>query len=336
VAEAVDLKAIGTRPVRPDGIDKVTGRAAFGADLNLPNMLQGKVLRSPHAHARIKSIDLSRAKDADGVMAAIAGSDLGGVDNDLGRNVLARDKVLYHGHAVAAVAAKTAAQAEAALDLIEIEYDVLDPVLSIDDAIADGATLVNESQHTNGDTSKPASNIAATQRFERGDIEAGFAEADIIVESEHRVPTAHQGYIEPHACTATVNEDGKATVWCCTQGHFEVRSLTAAVLGEKVGNIKVIPSEIGGGFGGKTIIYLEPLAVKMAQMSGRPVKMTMTREEVFIATGPTSATWCRAKVGAKKDGTFTAATAWCQATKAAATCCGASSAAPYATGAGWV
>ena len=310
MAEAVDLKAIGTRPVRPDGIDKVTGRAAFGADLNLPNMLHGKVLRSPHAHARIKSVDLSKAATADGVMAAISGADLGGVENDLAKNVLARDKVLYHGHAVAAVAAKTGAQAEAALELIEVEYEVLDPVLSIDEAIADGATLVNESQHTNGDTSQPASNVAATQRFERGDIEAGFDAADVIVETEHRVPTAHQGYIEPHACTATVNEDGKATVWCCTQGHFEVRSLTAAVLGEKVGNIKVIPSEIGGGFGGKTIVYLEPLAVRMSQLSGRPVKMTMTREEVFRATGPTSATWCRAKVGAKKDGTFTAASAW--------------------------
>ena len=310
MAEAVDLKAIGTRPVRPDGIDKVTGRAAFGADLNLPNMLQGKVLRSPHAHARIKSIDLSKAQAAEGVMAAISGADLGGAENDLAKNVLARDKVLYHGHAVAAVAAKTAAQAEAALDLIEVDYEVLDPVLTLDDAMADGATLVNENQHTGGDTSKPASNIASVMKFERGDIDAGFADADIIVETEHRVPTAHQGYIEPHACTATVNEDGKATVWCCTQGHFEVRSLTAAVLGEKVGNIKVIPSEIGGGFGGKTIIYLEPLAVKMSQMSGRPVKMTMTRDEVFRATGPTSATWCRAKVGAKNDGTFTAAKAW--------------------------
>ena len=311
MAEAVDLKAIGTRPVRPDGIEKVTGRAAFGADLNLPGMLYGKVLRSPYAHARIKSVDLSKAQAADGVLAAVAGADFpdaGG--NDLAKNVMARDKALYHGHAVAAVAAKTLDQAEAALDLIEVDYEVLDPVLSLDEAMADGATLVNENQHTNGDTSKPASNIAAMQKFERGDVEQGFADADVVVESEHRVPTAHQGYIEPHACTATVNEDGKATIWCCTQGHFEVRSLTAAVLGERVGNIKVIPSEIGGGFGGKTIIYLEPLAVKMAQMSGRPVKMMMTREEVFRATGPTSATWCKVKIGAKNDGTFTAATAW--------------------------
>ena len=311
MAEAVDLKAIGTRPVRPDGIEKVTGRAAFGADLNLPGMLYGKVLRSPYAHARIKSVDLSKAQAADGVLAAVAGADFPDAGrNDLAKNVMARDKALYHGHAVAAVAAKTLDQAEAALDLIEVDYEVLDPVLSLDDAMADGATLVNENQHTNGDTSKPASNIAAIAKFERGDVEQGFADADVVVESEHRVPTAHQGYIEPHACTATVNEDGKATIWCCTQGHFEVRSLTAAVLGERVGNIKVIPSEIGGGFGGKTIIYLEPLAVKMAQMSGRPVKMMMTREEVFRATGPTSATWCKVKIGAKNDGTFTAATAW--------------------------
>ena len=312
MAEAVDLKAIGTRPIRPDGIEKVTGRANFGADLHLPNMLHGKVLRSPHAHARIKSVDLTRARAADGVLAAVSGEDFpGGTGaNDLQKNIIARDKVLYHGHAVAAVAAKTQMQAELALDLIDVEYEVLAPVMSLDQAMADGATLVNESQHTNGDTSQPASNVAATQRFERGDVDAGFAEADVVVETEHRVPMAHQGYIEPHACTATVNEDGKATIWCCTQGHFDVRSLTAQVLGESIGNIKVIPSEIGGGFGGKTTIYLEPLAVKMSQMTGRPVKMAMSREDVFRATGPTSGTWCKAKIGAKRDGTFTAATAW--------------------------
>ena len=311
MAEAEDLKAVGTRPIRPDGYEKVTGRAQFGADLNLPNMLYGKVLRSPHAHARIKSLDLSKAQAAAGVLAAVSGSDFPGEGaTDLAKNVIARDKVLYTGHAVAAVAAKTQAQAEAALDLIEVEYEVLAPVLSIDEALADGATLVNENQYTNGDTSGSPSNIAATMKFERGDLDAGFADADVIVESEHRVPTAHQGYIEPHACTATVNEDGKATVWCCTQGHFEVRSLTAQVLGQNVGSIKVIPSEIGGGFGGKTIVYLEPLAVKMSAMSGRPVKMMMTREEVFTATGPTSATWCKVRIGAKNDGTFVAASAW--------------------------
>ena len=309
MAEAVDLKAIGTRPIRPDGVDKVTGRANFGADLSLPGMLHGKILRSPHAHARIKRVDLTEALAMDGVIAAVSGSDLpsGG---DLAINILAKEKVLYHGHAVAAVAARTAYIAEQAIEKIDVEYELLKPVLSIDEAIADGAPLVNESMYTNGDTSKPASNIAAKTKFERGDVEQGFADADVIVEGDYRVPTAHQGYIEPHACTATINEQGKATIWCCTQGQFDVRSMTAQCLNKQVSDIRVIPSEIGGGFGGKTTIYLEPVAVKLSEISGRPVKMVMSREEVFRATGPTSATLCRTKVGAKMDGTITAATAW--------------------------
>jgi CO/xanthine dehydrogenase Mo-binding subunit len=164
--------------------------------------------------------------------------------------------------------------------------------------------------HTNGDASQPASNVAAITKFERGDAEKGFAEADVVVEGEFRVPMAHQGYIEPHACTATINEEGKITVWCSTQGHFDVRTQTAAILGTSISKIKVIASEIGGGFGGKLSVYLEPLAVKLSELSNRPVRMVMNREEVFRATGPTSGTWCKAKVGAKKDGTITAATAW--------------------------
>ena len=312
MAEAHDYKAIGTRPVRPDGVDKVTGRANFGADLNLPNMLHGKMLRSPHAHARIKRVDVSRALEMEGVYAACSGADFptNEATTDLAKNCMARDKALYHGHAVAAVAARSPYIAERALDLIEVEYEPLPPVLDVDDAMADGATLVDENLHTNGDKETPPSNVAAVVKFERGDVEQGFAAADVVVEVDCRVPTAHQGYIEPHACTATINEEGEATVWCCTQGHFDVRSLTAGVLGKSVGEIKVIPSEIGGGFGGKTIIYLEPIAVKLSEMSGRPVKMVMTREEVFRATGPTSATHCRAKVGATRDGKITAATAW--------------------------
>jgi len=310
VAEAENYKAIGTRPVRPDGVDKVTGRANFGADLSLPGMIHGKVLRSPHAHARITSVDVSGALAMEGVLAAVSGRDFAEQTDDLGRNVIARDKALYHGHAVAAVAATTPLLAEQALDAIKVDYDVLEPVLSIDQAIADGATLVNEEMHTNGDASQPASNVAAITKFERGDAEKGFAEADVVVEGEFRVPMAHQGYIEPHACTATINEEGKITVWCSTQGHFDVRTQTAAILGTSISKIKVIASEIGGGFGGKLSVYLEPLAVKLSELSNRPVRMVMNREEVFRATGPTSATWCKAKVGAKKDGTITAATAW--------------------------
>ena len=310
MAEAHDLKVVGTRPVRPDGVEKVTGRANFGADLHLPGMIHGKVLRSPHAHARVKSVDVSGALAMEGVLAAVSGDDFAEQTDDLGRNVIARDKVLYHGHAVAAVAATSPLLAEQALDAIKVDYDVLEPVLSIDQAIAEGATLVNEEMHTNGDASQPASNIAAITKFERGDPEQGFAEADVIVEGEYRVPMAHQGYIEPHACTATINEEGKITVWCSTQGHFDVRTQTAAILGTSISKVKVIASEIGGGFGGKLSVYLEPLAVKLSELSNRPVRMVMNREEVFRATGPTSATWCKAKVGAKKDGTITAATAW--------------------------
>ncbi len=310
MAEAEDLKAVGTTPVRPDGVEKVTGRANFGADLRLPGMIHGRVLRSPHAHARIKSIDLSDVLEAEGVLAAVSGADFPEEAGDNGQNVMAREKVLYHGHAVAAVAATTPYLAESALDRIKVEYEVLSPVLSVDAAMSDDAVIIREGLRTNGDERLAESNIAASQKMERGDVEKGFAEADIVVEGEYRTPTAHQGYIEPHACTASINADGKATIWCCTQGQFQVRSLSAEVLGKSVSDIKVIPSEIGGGFGGKTVIYLEPIAVKLSEVSGRPVRMIMTREEVFRATGPTSASWCKAKIGAKSDGTFTAATAW--------------------------
>ncbi|MXW08017.1 MAG: xanthine dehydrogenase family protein molybdopterin-binding subunit [Gammaproteobacteria bacterium] len=311
MAEAANFKAIGTRPIRPDGIDKVTGRANFGADLNLPDMLHGKVLRSPHAHARIKRIDLTKAQAMEGVYAVISSADFPQeVTSSLSKNILARDKALYHGHALAAVAARTPRIAEEALERIEVEYEVLPPVLSLDDAMRERAILVCEDLRTNDDESSPPSNVAATQRFERGDVTKGFAKADVIVQEEFRVPSAHQGYIEPHACVATSNPGGRVTIWCTTQGPFEVRSATAGVLNKTVSDIKVIPSEIGGGFGGKTVVYLEPVAVRLSELTGKPVKMVMNREEVFRATGPASATLCKIKVGAKKDGRITAATAW--------------------------
>ena len=244
MAEAVEYKQIGTRPIRPDGVDKVTGRARFGADLILPNMIHGKVLRSPHAHARIKRIDLSAALAMDGVFAAVCGADFpdidgggevggegGGSVGDVAKNIMARDKVLYHGHAVAAVAASSPALAEQALDAIEVEYEVLPPVLDVVAAMAEDALLVDENNFTNlPEKPEKPSNIANVGKLARGDLEQGFAAADVIIEREYKIPMAHQGYIEPHACTATVNEGGQATVWCCTQGHFEFRSMTAKVL----------------------------------------------------------------------------------------------------------
>ena len=321
MAEAVDYKAIGTRPVRPDGVDKVTGRANFGADMNLPNMIYGRVLRSPHAHARIKRVDVSRALAMDGVYAAVSGTDFpappsgatgSGDIGHLAANVMARDKVLYHGHAVAAVAATSLHRAEEALAAIEVDYEPLPPVMDVDAAMHEDAPLLHDTLFTANlpETPEKPSNVASKTGFARGDIEQGFAEADEIVELDCHIPMAHQGYIEPHACTATVNEAGQATIWACTQGQFEFRTMTARILDMPLSALKVVPSEIGGGFGGKLLVYLEPVAVLMSKLSGRPVKMVMGRDEVFQATGPTSGTHCKVKVGAKKDGTITAASAW--------------------------
>ncbi len=316
---------VGTRPIRPDGLDKVTGRANFGADLALPGMLWGKVLRSPHAHAKIRSIDVAPALAIAGVKAVITGADLPdasselvakapgafGSMSDLARVILAREKVLYDGHAVAAVAATTATQAEAAVAAIRVDYEVLEPVLDIDSAIAPGAPILHEDLRTRGldPPSDEPTNVASRAQMGRGDVEKGFEEADVVVEREFTTKMVHQGYIEPHAVVARTGEDGQSVVWCCTQGHFVVRAMSAGVLGMDISKIKVIPSEIGGGFGGKTTIYLEPLAILLSRKTGRPVKLVMTREEVFRATGPTSGSKIRVKMGATKDGKLTAADA---------------------------
>ena len=321
MSEAQDFKYIGQRSIRPDGFDKVTGRANYGADMSLPGMIWGKVLRSPHAHAKILSIDTSKAEALDGVLAIASHADLPAVADvvieagegsanliDLASNILAKDKVLYHGHAILAIAARTEAIAEQALELVEVEYEMLPPVMDVRDAIADDAALLNENLYTEGLPEKPAnpSNIATRHEFKLGDVEAGFSEAEVIVEREFYTPTVHQGYIEPHACLGRYDENDQSMLWCCTQGHFDVRASTAALLDMKLSQLKVIASEIGGGFGGKTTVYLEPVSLILSRKSGRPVKMVMDRDEVFKASGPGSAARMWVKVGAKKDGTITA------------------------------
>jgi len=309
-----NYRYIGTRPVRPDGIDKVTGRADYGADYSLPGMIYGKVLRSPHAHARINSIDSTKAEALDGVLAVCCRDDFPILDDVVvegvvlpidikthSKNVMAREKALYHGHAVAAVAARTEEIAGRALDLIEVDYKILPHVLSLDDALAMDAPLLEETG-----TKGESSNIALRNIMERGNLEKGFASADLIIEATFTTPSIHQGYIEPHACVARVNEDKKAEIWCSTQGAFAVQTYTAHILGMDTGAVKVTPSEIGGGFGGKLFPYLEPLAVVLSRKSGRPVKMTMSREEVFRATGHAPATRIRVKIGAQKSGLITA------------------------------
>ncbi|HYF92703.1 MAG TPA: xanthine dehydrogenase family protein molybdopterin-binding subunit [Symbiobacteriaceae bacterium] len=317
-------QVIGTRPIRPDGVEKVTGRAVFGADVQLPGMLYGKVLRSPHAHARIVSIDTAAAAAMPGVYAVVTGADLPEVPMEpaarLGEDqtqikeiILAGDKVLFDGHPVAAVAALSPDLAEAACRAIRVEYELLLPVTDILDAMKETAPLLHPNLYTNvwgGVRPEKPSNIAGHIPISRGDVAAGFAEADVIVEREFRTSMIHQGYIEPQVATAKVGEDGQVIIWTSTQGSFDARGQVAGLLDLPPGKIRVIPCEIGGGFGGKSKVYLEPLAVLLARKAGRPVQLVMTRAEVFKATGPDPRGIIRAKVGARRDGTITALEGW--------------------------
>ena len=315
------FKQIGTRPIRHDGLDKVTGRARFGADYALPGMLHGVMVRSPYAHARILSIDISQAEKMPGVRAVVTRDDFpdipigwipaGSTGVDLGANartVMAREKALFHGHAFAAVAATTELAAREAGKLIKVEWEVLTPVMSLEQALAKDAPILHEEQETKGDHPTPEgnSNIANQVCFEGGDIAAGFEEADVIVEGHFETPMVHQGYIEPHACLANVREDGTCEVWCPTQGPFGVKGEVASIAGIDPSLVKVTPTEIGGGFGGKIPVYIEPVAVVLSRKAARPVKITMSREEVFRGSGPTSGSRMWARIGAKSDGTFVA------------------------------
>jgi CO/xanthine dehydrogenase Mo-binding subunit len=320
--EEQQFKWVGTRQVRPDGVDKVTGQANYGADFSLPGMIAGRVLRSPHAHARIVSIDTTEASKLPGVRAVVTAADFPDLPSEvvaggespvnyryISCNAIARDKVLYEGHAVAAVAATNAAVAEQALKLIRVEYEVLPHVIDVHEAMREDAPLLHDNLYTEGVDPKPsrASNIAKRTEFLLGDPAAGFAESEIIIERSYTTQPVHQGYIEPHACVASVAADGMTTVWTSSQGQFMVREFCAKLLKIADSDIRVLPAEIGGGFGGKTTVYLEPLAIALSRKSGRPVKMVMTREEVFKASGPTSGGVLQVKLGARSDGTLVAA-----------------------------
>ena len=311
----MDNKWIGKNTIRPDGADKVTGRAEYGADTIMPGMIWGKVLRSPYPHATIKSINIKKAEELDGVFSVATSADCVDFPVDtpvilgiqdirwMARNVLAKEKVLFHGHPIAAVAARTEEIAEKACELIEVDFDIHPWAIEIDDAIKPDAPILHDFIKFDG---KP-SNIAGTLEHKKGNIEEGFKDADIIIEKEFETAAVHQGYLETHACLVSVSPDDRTTIWSSSQGQFMVRAMTSFITGIPQSSIRAIPAEIGGGFGGKTIVYLEPVATILSKKSGRPVKMVMTREEVMRASGPTSGSKSKVKIGAKNDGKITAA-----------------------------
>ena len=306
---------IGTRPIRHDGLEKVTGKAVYSADVQLPNMSYGAILRSPYAHARIVSIDTSEAEKLSGVFGVITGKDFQtGIDKDIeigegianfkwdSMNIMARDKVVYVGHAVAAVAAKDRNTGLEALIRIKVVYEELDPVLNVDEAVKKDSVVIQDDfkgVEINGEMS--SKNVADYFQFNFGNTEKGFNESDYVIEKEYTMPMVHQGYIEPHVAVAQWGEDGRLTLWTSTQGAFPVRTQTAGILGMPESRVRVMPAEIGGGFGGKTRVYLTPLAAMLSKKSNRPVKMVMDRPSVFDATGPAPGGKIKIKIGVTND-----------------------------------
>ncbi|MCU0522279.1 MAG: xanthine dehydrogenase family protein molybdopterin-binding subunit [Anaerolineae bacterium] len=321
---APDLQVVGTRATRVDAAEKVVGRARFGADVYLQGMLVGKVLRSPHAHARIVSLDTSRAEALAGVFAVVTAADLpetsaesSAGEKQVRDRVLASDKVLFVGHPVAAVAARTQAIAEAALGLIDVVYEVLPPVVDVLESMQPDAPILHAHLRTRSlaGTGDVPTNVASHFQELKGNPEAGFAAADVIVEREFRTTMVHQGYIEPHASTAVWADaaqradDGSLTVYATTQGSFAVRDHLVELLKLPMSKVRVVPMEVGGAFGGKNSSFVDTVAALLARKARRPVKIVMSRYETFLGTGPSSGSVIRVKMGATKAGKITAATA---------------------------
>ena len=275
-------------------------------------MLHAAVLRSPHAHARITKIDTSKAEALSGVKAIVTRADfptgLKGENFYLQENTIAGDRVLYDGHAVATVAATSALIAKDAIKLIEVDYEILPHVTDVDEAMKPDAPVIREDAQDHSVPEGLPPNIVSYMDFGHGDIEAGFSDADLIMENTYKTEAAHQGYIEPHACVGQLGQDGKGEMWICTQGQWFIRKMCASVLGLEASQLRVTPSEIGGGFGGKTTIFSEALSLALSRKAGgRPVKLVMTRSEVLRATGPTTSASMDAKIGMKENGKITAA-----------------------------
>jgi xanthine dehydrogenase molybdenum-binding subunit len=318
-----ELKVVGKRLPRVDARERVTGEAVYPADLELPGMVHAKLLRSSHAHAHIRRIDTSRAQALKGVLAVVTAADFPELPvgatipmGELGYDMwmvaqinLARHKVHWVGQPVAGVAAIDPHVAQAALALIEVDYEPLTPVLDIAAAMAPDAPILHEHVFTKGVEPRPRapSNVCSRVVIARGDTARALGEAAATVQASVRVDTAHQGYLEPQVVVAQVDANGFATVWASTQGQFTAELMIARMLGLPQSKLKVVPLEIGGGFGGKISIHGEAVAVRLAQKCRRPVKLVFTREEVLQGgSGPAAAALIDIAVGADGEGRLVA------------------------------
>src|SRR5436190_4793259 len=321
-----DVRGVGLSIPRPDGPEKVTGRVQYVADITPRGLLHAKLLRGPHAHAKIVRIDTSKAKALPGVRAVLTARDIPELKPKAptrAHAVLAIDRVVFAGQPVAAVAADEVAIAEEALDLIEVQYEVLPAAIDPLKAMLPGAPGVAE-LGTEADTSEALAhsavamaksteakdakevNVSQTAHVKRGDVAKGFAESDLVLEHTYKIPMVHQGYIEPHAVLAEWDRNGQLTLWASTQGSFNTRSEVADVLGIDENRVKVIPVECGGGFGGKIRALCEPITALLARATSRPVRYVMTRREELEAGMPAPQVIIRLKTGVKRDGALMA------------------------------
>ena len=303
---------VGKAAPRPDGPDKVTGAGTYAPDLKLPGLLWGRSLRSPYSHARIVRIDASRARSAPGVHAVLTGADVAGIR--YGRRlfdvpVLANERVRFIGERVAAVAAETKDEADAALALIEVEYEELPAVFDVDAGLEPGAPILHPdfNEYTGAPAPlDPPSNGFSHDSWSVGDVEAGLAASDIVVEAVYETPKGHQAYLEPHSCVAWVDDEGRTQIWASNKAPFLMRQQLSTATGEAADAFRVNPTYIGGDFGGKGSPMEIPLAHYLARASGRPVKIVMDYVEEFQAANPRHGGRMRITAGAKRDGTLTA------------------------------
>jgi CO/xanthine dehydrogenase Mo-binding subunit len=320
-----EVRGVGLAIPRPDGPEKVTGQVQYVADIKPKGMLHAKLLRSPHAHAKIVKIDTTRAKALPGVRAVLTARDIPELKRKAptrAHAVLAIDRVVFAGQPVAAIAADELAIAEEACDLIDVQYEVLPAAVDPLKAMQIGAPPVADAG-TEADTSealahsgvavpkaetKPTKAVNVTQQAKlgRGDVAKAFAESDVVIEKTYRVPMVHQGYLEPHAVLAQWDANGQLTLYSSTQGSFNTRSEVADVLHVEENRIKVIPVECGGGFGGKIRALCEPITAILARVTKRPVRYVMTRREELEAGMPAPQVIITLKTGAKRDGTLMA------------------------------